>query len=328
MGTTYSVIALGLTRDSAAAAAIDSLLVALNQEVSTYIPSSLISTFNRGDTVELPVVGAGAATVHRLHSAPGAHFAANLSLAAGPVALTGGYFDPTVGPLVDYYGFGSAPRDTTAIDTAEVRRLLGLVGMGHLGADTLPGGERLRLYAKTPGVRLDLSAIAKGYGVDQVFYLLRDGFGATDLFVEIGGEARAIGRSPRGDAWSVGINTPDPEASLRDMALAIDLVDYAIATSGNYRNRRNRGGVALVHTIDPHTGAPRQSTLLSASVLARDCATADAYATACMASGEGAVEVLAKAGLSACLIFGTADGNYRINYVGDFTRYVQQITDR
>ena len=320
MGTTYSVIAPGLGDGGAVKAAVDSLLVAINAEVSTYEPQALISRFNRGDTVALPRVLAKAAT-GALQDTPGAHLAGNLALAREPIARSAGFFDPTVGPLVEYYGFGAGALDTSAVDEAEVERLRGLVGFERVGVDTLPDGT-LRLYPRQPGVRLDLSALAKGYGVDQVGLLLAERFGASDYFVEIGGEARARGISPRGGPWTVGVNTPDPEASLRDMALIVGVADASIATSGNYRNVRTRGGRALVHTIDPHTGRPRASTLLSATVVAEDCATADAYATACMASGEDAPTVLAKAQLPACLIFGRADGEYELRFLNGFDALV------
>ena len=326
MGTTYSVILPGGGDGAALKAAVDSLLVAINDEVSTYEPLALISRFNRGDTLGLPVVLAEAAT-DALQARPGAHLAANLAIAAAPVRQSGGYFDPTVGPLVEYYGFGASALDTAAVDETEVERLRSLVGFGLVGADTSADGETLRLYPRRAGVRLDLSASAKGYGVDQVGHLLHERYGARDYFVEIGGETRARGQSPRGTPWTVGVNTPDPGAGLRDMALVVAVSDRSLATSGNYRNVRVRGGRALVHTIDPLTGRPRSSTLLSATVAAGDCATADAYATACMASGERAPDVLAKAGLPACLIFGRADGGYDLRFYNGFDALVLETAE-
>ena len=326
MGTTYSIIVPAGGDPEAYQPPVDSLLLAINAEVSTYEASSLITKFNSGDTVVLPVLDAGAINVG-LYDQPGEHFAANLWLAAEPVLTTEGYFDPTVGPLVEYYGFGSGPLDTTAIDLGEVERLRQLVGMSKVGMDTAASGDSFGLFSRSQGVRLDLSAIAKGYAVDQVCYLLAERFGATRYFVEIGGESRAAGLSPRDDAWSVGINTPDPGASTTDMALLITLSDLAVATSGNYRNVRTRGGKPIVHTVDPRSGLPKSSTLLSATVLAEQCAVADAYATACMASAEDAARVLAKAGLSGCLIFATASGDFEARYVGEFTRYVKQVPE-
>ncbi len=324
MGTTYSVIVPGVGGDSGVQRAIDSLLIVINDEVSTYEPNSMISRFNDGDTIILPVVAATHAGAG-LHTRSGEHFAANLYLTQGPIKNTDGFFDPTVGPLVEYYGFGAKDSDTSAIDLAEVERLRQLVGMAKIYFDTLDGARQYRLFANQSGVRLDLSAIAKGYGVDQVSYLLAERFGASSYLVEIGGETRAAGASPRGDAWTVGINTPDPKAALADMELVIAITDRAIATSGNYRNVRMRGGKPIVHTLDPHSGLPRSSTLLSATVVADYCATADAYATACMASAEDAEQVLAKAGLPGCLIFATPSGDYEIRYVGEFTRYVKSV---
>ncbi len=324
MGTTYSLIVPGLGADTSVQRAVDSLLLVINAEVSTYEPASLITLFNKGDTIRLPIVAASAAGTG-LHFKAGAHFAANLYLMMAPIENTDGFFDPTVGPLMKYYGFESQDPDTSAIDLAEVERLRQLVGIAKVRFDTAADGQTYHLFAGQAGVGLDLSAIAKGYAVDQVGYLLAERFGASRYFVEIGGESRAAGLSPRGDAWTVGINTPDPEASLTDMELIISITDRAIATSGNYRNVRTRGGQAIVHTLDPHSGLPRNSTLLSATVVADYCAVADAYATACMASAEDAVQVLAKAGLPGCLIFATPRGDYEIRYVGDFTQYVKSV---
>ena len=322
MGTSYSLIVVAPDGSALEAGELervaDSLLAAINAEVSTYEAGSLISAFNRGDTVEVPVVY----TVGELQPLPGAHLAANLALAREPYRVSGGAFDPTVGPLAEYYGFGAAAVDTSAVDEAEVARLRELVGFDHVATDTLAGGASLRVYPGRPGLRLDLSALAKGYAVDQVGLLLGERFGLSDTFVEIGGETRTRGRSPRGTPWAVGINTPEEGASLDDLALVLELGDAAVATSGNYRNVRLRGGRRYVHTIDPRTGRARPSSLLSATVVADDCATADAYATACMASGEAAGEVLAEAGLAGCLIFAGRAGRYDVRYVGAFAELV------
>ena len=326
MGTTFSVIAPGVGAAPIALAAVDSLLRAINAEVSTYEPASMISRFNRGEALSVPLVAAGGAA-HQLQAQAGSHFAHNLALTVELTAATAGYFDPTVGPLVEYYGFGAGRLDTSAVDDVEVERLRGLTGLEQIVLDTLerPAGGRLwRISARSPGTQIDFSAVAKGYAVDQVGRLLVERFGARDYFVEVGGETRALGESPRGGAWTVGINTPDPEARLSDMSLVIGISGRAVATSGNYRNVRVRGGELLVHTLDPHTGRPRSSSLLSATVVADDCATADAYATACMASAEEAPSVLAKAGLPACLIFGRDDGAYELRFVNDFESYVLQ----
>ena len=322
MGTSYSVIAVDPAGELSPAARlqgrIDSLLEAINAEVNTYDPSSMISRLNAGDTLALPVVS----EIDALQAAEGGHLAVNLALAEPPYRLSGGAFDPTVGPLVEYYGFGAGFVDHSAVDPEEVQRLLGLVGFANFVADTLPDGEVLRLYSSVPGARLDLSALAKGYAVDQVGHLLAGEFGLANFFVEIGGETVVRGASPRGTPWTIGINTPVEGAALTDLEVILELTDAAVATSGNYRNVRIRGGERYVHTIDPRTGSAGESRLLSASVLAPSCAVADAYATACMASGEGAEAVLAAAGLPGCLIFAARGDAFDVRYVGDFAERV------
>ena len=321
MGTSYSVI-LPMDRDGSiqaatVRAAIDSLLTVINADVNTYDRASLISRLNRGDTLLLPQIDA----VDELQFEPGAHIAANLQLCDSPFEITAGAFDPTVAPLVEYYGFGSTARDSTPIDETEVQRLLDRVGFEKVVRQKLAEG-RLMVFVATTGVALDLSAIAKGYAVDQVGLLLRDRFGVSDCMVEIGGETRVWGNSPRGSAWNIAINTPEEAAAITDIEAVLAVQNLALATSGNYRNVRSRGGKRYVHTINPRDGSAAPSNLLSATVLAENCATADAYATASMASGEDAMEVLAKAGLDACLIFAGEGDSYDVRYVGDFAKYI------
>lgn len=323
MGTSYSLIAVPSGKTATPAATVieevvDSLLAAINAEVNTYDASSLISRLNDGGEVELPVIQ----TTDRLHSRPGAHFSANLTLATEPYRVSGGAFDPTVGPLVEYYGFGAGFVDASAVDTAEVARLRQLVGFDKITFDTAAGGEAFTLAVAREGVRLDLSAVAKGYAVDQIGLLLAERYGLRDYFVEIGGETVMRGDSPRGTPWTIGINAPREGAALDDLEIILSLSDAAVATSGNYRNVRIRGGRRYVHTVDPLTGRAEPSRLLSATVVAPDCATADAYATACMASGEDAEAVLAAAGLSGCLIFAGPGQRFDTRYVGDFGDFV------
>ena len=181
MGTGYSVKLLGAADPSAVQVFVDSILAAINAEVNTYDYTSLIRRLNAGERLELPVV------VEPLErqAAPGAHLAANLALAYRPYLLSGGAFDPTVGPLVEYYGFGARAADTSAVDTAEVNRLLELVGLDKIQLDTQ--GTTIAIGVAAAGVALDLSAIAKGYAVDQVALGLAERFEVADYFVEIGG---------------------------------------------------------------------------------------------------------------------------------------------
>ncbi|MFK8057203.1 MAG: FAD:protein FMN transferase [Saprospiraceae bacterium] len=316
MGTSYHVTVIDPS-SSEVRKSVDSLLVEINREVNTYDENSLISRLNKGDTIALPVI----TNPNQLISAIGGHLAANLQLALKPMSLSSGAFDPTVGPLTEYYGFGASKREGDPVDPAEIKRLLQFVGFSNIHIDSI-GSDQLQVNIARLGVRLDLSAIAKGYAVDQLAHLMEERFKSTSYFVEIGGETRAAGRSPRDAKWTIGVNRPQEGASLSDLELIIGISNAAIATSGNYRNRRIIDGKSFVHTIDPQTGIAKPSSLLSATVVASDCATADAFATACMASSENAEEVLAKAGLSGCLIFAESDSTFVTRYVGDFEMYV------
>lgn len=296
MGTTYSVIYQG---DTNYKVSIDSLLLAFNQEVSTYIPSSVISTFNQSTTgIDLAKVGA-----HSL-------FIDNLNRSEEVTAATDGAFQPTLMPLINYWGFGyTEKRAVTQVDSVVVDSLMDFVGLGLISqtADSLRKAK--------PGVQLDFSAIAKGYGVDLVGQFLASR-GIENYFIEIGGEAVGKGQSPRGDAWRVGISVPKSEAGLSEYAEVAPLENQAVATSGNYRNYYEVEGEKYGHTINPYSGFPEKNNLLSASVFAKDCATADAFATAFMVMGyEKAKEkVETLDGIEAYFIVGTPDGKMETHF--------------
>ncbi|MCD7710818.1 MAG: FAD:protein FMN transferase [Porphyromonadaceae bacterium] len=200
---------------------------------------------------------------------------------------TEGAFDPTVSPLVNLWGFGF--KSGIAVTPEAVDSLHGLVGMERLA---LSDG---RLYKDDSRMTLDFSAIAKGYAVDVVASFLQEK-GVENYLVEIGGEIRAHGHNSQGKSWRIGIDTPDESNVAGGEIEAVMLLDdAALATSGNYRNYRIVNGQRVAHTIDPVSGYPIQHTLLSATVLAPDCMTADAYATAFMVLGvEKSLEIVAR----------------------------------
>lgn len=267
MGTTYSVKYLD-TEGRNLQAQIDSLLVAFNMSLSTYIPESEISRFNREGS-------------HRYETP---FFYPVLERSKEIYKNTGGAFDPTVGPLVNAWGFGPEGRQSPGKSTVDSLRQL--VSYDSIVFDTA------RVQKRKEGIKLDFSAIAKGYGVDVVAqYLLTQGI--ENLFVEIGGEIYARGNSERGTPWRVGVNYPAGSIEDQQNAQAIvSLENRAIATSGNYRNYYEVDGIKYSHTISPVTGYPVNHSLLSASVFATDCMTADAYATAFMVMGwEKAIKV-------------------------------------
>ena len=268
MGTTYQVsIPFEALNTVNAKADIDTLLVALNASVSTYIETSLISTINASTDTS---------TVHLLDDTFLSIYQASQLI----FEATNGTFNPAIGPLVEAYGFGSA--DPQDISSTQVDSLLTLVQFESFIVDS----EQKTLKKTIPGARLDFSAIAKGYGVDVVGQYLEDQ-GITSYFVEIGGEVRTRGQHPDNRPWKLGIDVPDenPAPNERPLQAIIPMGDDASATSGNYRNFYVKDGKKYVHTINPTTGQPEISSLLSVTVLTSECATADAYATAFMVLG-------------------------------------------
>jgi thiamine biosynthesis lipoprotein len=236
-------------------------LLEFNSSLSTYEKGSIISKVNRNEAVLLDD-----------------YFTKCFNKAKEISEKTEGAFDMTVAPLVNAWGFGFSKRDS--VSTGLVDSLLHYVGMDKV---KIVNG---RLVKKYPGVMLDASAIAKGYGVDVAAEFLEKK-GIRNYLVEIGGEMRVKGVNASGVPWRVGIDKPidDPKVLHRELEEIIRMSEGALATSGNYRNFYVKDGKKYAHTIDPKTGYPVQHELLSASVYAPDCMTADAYATAFMVLG-------------------------------------------
>lgn len=191
---------------------------------------------------------------------------------------TDGAFDITVAPLVNAWGFGfknGVNPDEKAIDS--LRQVVGFQKV------RLEDGKIIKA---DPRVMLDCSAIAKGYGVDVVANFLRK-IGIKNFMVEIGGEVVTSGVNPDRHPWRIGVTKPtDDSLSVNnELQTVINVTDKAMATSGNYRNFYYKGGRKYAHTIDPKTGYPVQHSILSATVITDDCATADAYATSFMVLG-------------------------------------------
>ena len=199
---------------------------------------------------------------------------------------TDGAFDITVAPLVNAWGFGFQKR--TEPSSHQIDSLLQIVGYEKV---RLVNGEILKDDSR---LTLDCSAVAKGFGVDRVAALL-DKLGIGNYMVEIGGEIVAKGKNPEGHLWKIGISKPEEnnEATIENQII-LNAGNIALATSGNYRNFYYQDGKKYAHTIDPKTGYPVQHALLSASVIAPDCATADAYATAFMVMGMERAKVILK----------------------------------
>ena len=262
LGTSYTIQYKGKSNQYAQyQKSIDSLFQGINQSLSTYWPDSDISKINRGDS--LVVVDS--------------HFQKVFRKATTIWKNTNGFFDPTVGNLVNAYGFGPQ-KPLTRIRVAQLDSLRKLTGWEKV---SLTKNGTIR--KDHPDIYLDFNAIAKGYTVDVIAnYLSKKG--QQNYLVEIGGEVVAKGISPKFQrAWTVAIDDPQQGAERR-FRTTLSLVDEALATSGNYRKYRidSLTGEKYVHSLNPHTGLPVKSSILSASVRAADCMTADAYATALM----------------------------------------------
>ncbi len=235
-----------------------------------------------------------------------------LILAAQKVSLmSGGAFDPTVGPLVDLWGFGrdKTPRDSLdryfAPAQSRLDSALRLVGIAD--CRLTPKG----LIKKHPGTRFDFSGIAKGYGVDCVARAL-ERCGVTDYMVEIGGEIAVRGQNDRGDTWTISIDDPLAGSYTAPGVASIGRVSIAhgaVATSSNSRNRHTlTDGRIVGHSISPADGQPFASDILSATILSSDCTMADAIATACMCMPpDAACQMLRDNDIAALLVIARPD---------------------
>lgn len=213
-----------------------------------------------------------------------------------------GHFDITVAPLVNLWGFGNTDSAAAVPPDSVIEETLAYTGYQKLSVRTDPPALR-----KQHGrLQIDLSAIAKGWGVDQLAQLLADQ-GIEHYLVDIGGELRASGNKPDGSPWRIAIERPLRNG--REMQHVVALHDHAMATSGDYRNYFQQDGHYFSHMLDPQSGRPVRHQLASVSVLAAQCATADAWATALMALGEKKGPAIAEQlGLKAFFIIRTEKG--------------------
>jgi len=233
---------------------------------------------------------------------------------------TGGKFDITVSPLINAWGFGFQHMDS--ITPAYIDSLKSFVGYEKITAD-----RKGNIVKSDPRVTLNMSAIAKGYACDVIGQLL-ERYGVDNYMVEIGGEITARGVNDKGECWRIGVDKPidDTTGMQHELQVILSLCDKSMATSGNYRNYYIRDGKKYAHTIDPHSGYPSQQDILSATVIADDCMTADAYATAFMAMGIDKSKETAKElpGLYYYFIYALPDGTYGTVYSDGFEQYILQ----
>lgn len=272
MGTTYSIKIApkgnipSLVKISKE---VESELAEVNLQMSTYLPESEISRFNASESTDWFDVSPDTARV--------------VQQANEISSASSGAFDVTVGPLVDLWGFGAKGATSKPPSEQRVAEVLKSVGYTNLEVRSDPPALR----KKVAGLQVDLSAIAKGHGVDRVAQRLVE-IGVNDFFVEIGGEVRTSGTKLDGQRWRVGIEeaiSELPTEETRAVYEVLELSNQSLATSGNYRNYFEADGKRYAHTLDPRTGVPADVEIASASVVADSCALADGVATAMMCVG-------------------------------------------
>jgi thiamine biosynthesis lipoprotein len=242
--------------------------------MSTYIPDSEISRFNQLTSKDWFTISTDFYDV--------------IVMAQEISRLTNGAFDITVGPIMDLWGFGGDLTQNTwkPPTDQEIEEIKKSIGVNNIVV------EKNSIKKVNIDTKIDLNAIAKGYGVDVVFQLLRD-LGYIDILVEIGGEVRCAGLNKDSESWRIGIDKPIldviPGAELQTV---ISLDNKALATSGDYRDYFEYNGELYSHVINPVTGHPTRSNVASVSVIAPDCMTADAFATALMVMGKDGIELI------------------------------------
>lgn len=276
--------------------AIDSLLRRFDSTASTYKPNSIISRFNDNDS-----------TVRADEM-----YEIIFNKAMEVSRITDGAFDITVGPLVYAWGFGLSNR--LKMDQHKVDSLLPLVGYKKV---KLVNGKLVKPDSR---MRIDYNAIAQGYAVDVIGDFLQSK-GIENFLIDIGGEVLARGTKPDGEKWSVAIEMPTQNADdERSIQALVSLTDRAISTSGSYRKFYEENGIRYSHTINPADGYPVKHTLLSVSVLAENCMTADAYATALMVMGVEKAKIFLEKHtyLEAYFISSMPDGEFKIDYTPGF----------
>lgn len=304
MGTTYSVViedaARGAIGRSEAQRLVATELGRLNATFSTYLDSSEISRFNQAG----PQLFAASEDFLRV-----TRWALEIS------ELTGGAYDPTVGPLVELWGFGRKKTHSRP-NPALLRTARARVGFRHINVNENDGLRRTKA-----GIELDLNGIVKGYAADQVSQLLaKQGF--VNVLVEVGGEIRVRSHN-RTAPWKVGVEAPNYENKEKRVHRVLLVRNGAVATSGDYRNFFVSGSNRLSHILDPRTGEPVRARVISATVVGPECTTADGLATALIVLGpkEGLNTMAHFAGYDALLLIEKNGGGFEEKMTAGMSRY-------
>ena len=315
-GTTYSIIVndnIDLSMEE-----VESVLASFDQALSSYIPESDLSKINNSSAGEISILDEQG------------YFADCLNQSYELYQMTNGAFDPTVYPLVDGWGFMKDEEfvpDSSTVDS--LRSLLGFNNGYHFKwtTDSLGRMQGKSIIKNTSAAKLDFNAIAQGQAVDVLAELI-ESRGGENYFVEIGGELRVKGLNKDGVNWRIGIDKPIEESDETDRELqeVIQLDNKAVATSGSYRKFYIKNGEKYSHTLNPKTGYPVQHNLLSATVVADQCSTADALATAFMVMGtekaKGFVKEHPELGIDVYLIFTNDKDRLETWYTAGFAEII------
>jgi FAD:protein FMN transferase len=300
MGTTYNITYFD-TLGRNFTTAVDSLLLVINKSINTYDSTSEVSRFNKsnkGIAFNLP------------------YLKPPLEKSLQVYNYSKGAFDVTVMPLVNAWGFG--PQKQNIPDSAAVDSIKSFIGF-----------EKIRLTSDSvikndPRVQLDFGGIGQGYAADVITDFLKSK-GIKNMLVELGGEGMAIGKNLKTNKpWEIGILNPNSTYQNQFFKAYVSLQDRSFTTSGNYFNYINVDGKKYSHTIDPETGFPAQHAILSASIFADDCATADAWGTAIMVMGheKGILEMKSHPELDAFLIYTTPSGKMETYVTQGLSEYI------
>lgn len=308
MGTTYSVKIVGVKSELPSSKKLlawsDSTFEKINQSMSTYIPDSELSLLNTSTSDQWKTVSSDLLYV--------------LSLSQKISRLSGGAFDITIAPLVNLWGFGPKAQQEKIPVQNEIDEVKANIGFTKLQLDL-----KAKTMQKPIGLTMDLSAVAKGFAADALAKVLV-AKGYKNMMVEVGGELVLLGVNNRGEEWTIGIETPSYEllSDKKTPVRAVRLSGKGMATSGDYRNYYEEAGMRYSHTIDPSTGRPIVHALASVTVIADECAEADALATALNVMGPEKALTLAEDNSLAVYLIVRNGEEYDVQYSSAFRPYL------
>jgi thiamine biosynthesis lipoprotein len=303
-GTTYNVSYLSMNGINYQRS-IDSLLIEIDNSLSTYQKTSLISKFNQSDSI---------GTIDPL-------FKAVFDISKTVYIQTDGLFDPTIAPIVNAWGFGFEKLHAT--DSSTIDSLLAFVDFNKMTI------VNQKVTKDKKGMMLDFNAVAQGYSVEVLADLLEKK-GIENYLVEVGGELKAKGLNLNDTLWRIGIDRPLPGLSEREIEAIVNLDNKSLATSGNYRKFYEKNGMKYSHTINPKTGYPVAHNLLSATVITDNCGYADAYATSFMVMGiqESKDFLAAHQEIEALLIYSDEKGDLQSFITQGLNKFIELNPDK